>query len=317
MIHGPIDDSFSHLLQVSSYSLYTPAYTSPVESPLVIHNMIAGLDGHFPISASPLPAKSLDTHLVTADPLEVNPVHVPGEQEAAPAATNAFGENNYLGLTTLDAHTTLQTPTRSSSAEDTIPLASVVEDAVDAPSAPPTAVASRRQAPGPHRCVLMVSPFPAAGITPTTPPTGDSPTTKTDEAKSRPRNIQKDSFAARHRIQVETPSIPTSGSSSLVHRTRRGRPSVGPVGDQMSTKSPGAPPGAPPPALVDPRPAARRARQRKRNSSGDESYSGSDKKFKCEYCGQTFGRKEHVKRHMNGIHQQIKGKTLLYPIFAF
>jgi len=281
---------------MSSQSLYTPAYNSPVESPPFIHNINTSLDGHFSITAPLHPAKFVETHLMTAG----IPIHAAVEQELVAAAINALGEDI---LATVDAaQSTLETPTRSTKG-DIIPIASVTEEAVDTPAAPPPVV------PESVHPMPILSPISSPTTTSTTIPNDDSSTIKTQEAKSRLRNVQKESFAARHRIPVEIPSLPISESSSLVHRTRRGRPSVGSIGIEFSTKFP----GVPPPAPVDPRPAARRARQRKRSGNGDESYGGSEKKFKCEYCGQTFGRKEHVKRHERGIHQQIKGKTLLDP----
>jgi hypothetical protein len=235
-------------------------------------------------------------------------IHVPTGQEFAAAVINALGEDNQVGPVTLDIpQTTLETPARSS--EDLIPLVPVPEEEVDAPAALPPVVPSYLHSPGTLLRMPIPSRCPSPATTTTTALTSDFTTTKTKEIKYRPRSIQKESFAARHRIQVGVSSLPTSESSSLVHRTRRGRPSVGPIGEEISAKFS----GVPPPAPVDPRPAARRARQRKRNSNGDENYGGSEKKFKCEHCGQTFGRKEHVKRHVSGIHQQVKGRTPLDP----
>jgi hypothetical protein len=297
MVSGPIDDWFSHSLQMSSHSLYTPAYNSPVESPLVAHNLTTSLDGHFPMSAPLLPARSVGSNLMTAN------LH----KEFAPADINALGEGDHFIPETLDvARTTLESSARFS--EDIISLAPVVEEAVDTSAAPLPVALSHLQSPESLHQMQTLSPFPLSATTPTSAPTGGSSIIIAKDAKSRPRNVQKESFAARHRIQIETSSVPTSESSPLVHRTRRGRPSGGHIGGESSTKFP----GVPPPAPVDPRPAARRARQRKKNGSADESYGGPEKKFKCEYCGQTFGRKEHVKRHVSGIHQQVKGKTLLY-----
>jgi len=260
--------------------------------------MATNLEGPFSISAPLLPAKPIGTHLMTADPRD----------GLAPGDVNALGEGDHFITPTLGvAQATLETSARSSE-EDIISLALVAGEAVGASAAPLPAAAPHLRSPESPGEVQTISPSSNSVTTPTTVPTDDCLVIKTKEANSRLRNVQKESFAARHRIQVETPSFPTSGSSSLVHRTRRGRPSGSSIGSEISTKFPGLAPSAP----VDPRPAARRARQRKRNGSGDESYGGPEKKFKCEHCGQTFGRKEHVKRHVSGIHQQVKGKTLLH-----
>jgi hypothetical protein len=249
------------------------------------------------MSALQLPAKSL----MTANP----------QKRLAPGDVNALGEDDHFITSILGvAQATEETAVRSSAEEDSFSLALVAEEEASAYDAPLPIAPSHLQSPESFGEVQTISPFPISVTTPTTISTDDCDdclVTKTKEAKSRPRTVQKESFAARHRIQVETSSFPTSESSSLVHRTRRGRPSGGSVGGEFSTKFPSVPPSAP----VDPRPAARRARQRKSNGSSDESYGGPEKKFKCEHCGQTFGRKEHVKRHVSGIHQQVKGKTLL------
>jgi len=272
-----------------------------------MNNLTTSLDGQFPISVPLLPAKSSETHFMNANPHQGIPIYIPAENELTPDATNSLEEDSHFSPAMLDiVQTTLETPARSS--EGHIPLARVAEEAVGTPAAPPPVIPSHLQYLQSLRRVPVLSPLLSPATTPAIVPTDDPSTTKDKETKSRPRNVQKESFAARHRIQVEIPSLTTSESSSLVHRTRRGRPSIGSIGDEFSTKFP----GVPPPAPVDPRPAARRARQRKKNGNGDESYGASDKKFKCEHCGQTFGRKEHVKRHVSGIHQQIKGKTLLY-----
>lgn len=266
-----------------------------------MQNITTSLDGHFPPLLSD---KSAETHLGTANHQQGIPIHAPVEQGLASLAINIFEDGSLAALG--PAQTTLETPARSSEG-GIISIASAEEEAVNMPAAPPSVVPSHLQYPESVQPVPIPSPFPSPSTTSITVVNDDSSTIKTKESKSRPRNVQKESFAARHRIQVEIPCLPTSESSSLVHRTRRGRPSIGSIGIEFSTKFP----DVPPPAPVDPRPAARRARQRKRNSNGDENYGGSEKKFKCEYCGQTFGRKEHVKRHERGIHQQIKGKTLL------
>lgn len=276
---------------MSSNSLYTPAYNSPAESPLVTHDVTASLDALFSMSAPPLPAESVAANL---------------QKEFAPAATHAIVEDNHFIPTTLDvAQTTLDT-SASPSEEDIISLALVAEELVDTSAAPLPVLPSHIRSPESLCQMQTLSPFPISATSPSGVPTDDSSISKTKESQSRARNVQKESFAARHRIQVETCSFPASESSSLVHRTRRGRPSGGPIGDESSTKLPGVPLGP-----INPRPVARRARQRKRNGGGDENYGGPEKKFKCEHCGQTFGRKEHVKRHVSGIHQQVKGKTLL------
>ena len=262
---------------------------------MVTNSITANLEGQFSMSAPLLPAKSVGTHLMTANP----------QKGLAPGDISALIGDNHFITSTLDV-VTRETSARSSE-EDMFSLALVAEEAVGAPDAPLPVAPLHLQSPESPPQMQTSSPFSVSVTTPTTVPTDDCSVTKTKEAKSRPRNVQKESFAARHRIQVETSSFPTSESSSLVHRTRRGRPSGGSIGGELSTKSPGVPPSAP----VDPRPAARRARQRKRINGSDESYGGPEKKFKCEHCGQTFGRKEHVKRHVSGIHQQVKGETPL------
>ena len=250
------------------------------------------------MSAPLLPAKSVGTHLMTPNP----------QNAFAPAAPNAFVEDSHFIPSTLDvAQAILETP-MGFSEEDIISFALAAEEGVDSSATPLPVPPSHLHSPQSLCQVQTFPPVPIPVTTPTAAPTDDSSITKAKECKSRPRNLQKESFAARHRIQVETASVPTSGSPSLVHRTRRGRPSGSSTGGEISTKIPGVPPSVP----VDPRPAARRARQRKKNGGGDESYGGPEKKFKCDHCGQTFGRKEHVKRHVSGIHQQVKGKTLLY-----
>lgn len=300
MTRGLID-CFSHSLQMSSQSLYTPTYNSPAEPPMFAHDISTSLDGPFSISDPLLPAEFVETHPGTANHHQGIPIYAPIEQELAPAVINAVEEDT---LATLHAdHTTLEAPARSSES-GIIPIGSVEEEAVDTPAALPPVALSHLQSS--ESVQPMPTPTPCSSPS-ATAPNPDPSTIETKEVKSRPRNVQKESFAARHRIQVEIPSLPTTSSSSLVHRTRRGRPSIGSIGIEFSNKFL----DLPPPAPVDPRPAARRARQRKRNTNGDESYGGAEKKFKCEYCGQTFGRKEHVKRHERGIHQQIKGKTLL------
>ncbi len=278
-------------LQMSSHSLYTPAYNSPAESPLVTHT---GMEGQFPISAPLLPAKSVGTHLMTGNP----------QNGLAPASVNSVGEDGHFIPLTVNV---LETSARFSE-EDILSLALAAEEAVGSSAVPLPVPPSHLHSPQSLRQVQTLPPVPISVTTPTTVPTDDSSITKAKEGKSRLRNVQKESFAARHRIQIETSSVPTSEPSSLVHRTRRGRPSGSSTGGEFSTKFPRVPPSVP----VDPRPAARRARQRKRNGGGDESYGGPEKKFKCDHCGQTFGRKEHVKRHVSGIHQQVKGKTLQY-----
>ena len=298
MLSGPIDNLSSHSSQISSHSLYTPVYNSPIESPLVTNNIATSMEGHFPMSTPLLPVKSVGTHLMTENP----------QNALAPAASNSIeGDSHFIPLTLDIAQTALEIPMQFSE-EDIISFALVAEEAVGSPTAPLPVPPSHLHSPQTLHQVQTLSPVPIPVTTPTTVQTDDSSITKAKEGKSRPRNLQKESFAARHRIPVESSSIPTSGSPSLVHRTRRGRPSGSSTGGEFSTKFPGVPPSAP----VDPRPAARRARQRKRNGGGDESYGGPEKKFKCDHCGQTFGRKEHVKRHVSGIHQQVKGKTLLY-----
>ena len=249
------------------------------------------MEDHFSMSAPLLPAKSVGAHLMTANL----------QNELAQATANAIAEDSHFIPLTLDqVQTTLETPVRFSE-EDIISFALAAEEAVGSSAAPLPVPPLHLHSPQSLHQVQTLPPV-------TTPTTDDSSITKAKECKSRTRNLQKESFAARHRIQVETSSVPTSGSASLVHRTRRGRPSGSSTGGEFSTKFPGAPPSVP----VDPRPAARRARQRKKNGGGDESYGGPEKKFKCEHCGQTFGRKEHVKRHVSGIHQQVKGETLLF-----
>ena len=284
-------------LQMSGHSLYTPAYNSSVESPLVTQNISTGMEGQFPIFTPLLPAKSVGTHLMTGN----------FQNGLAPIPVNSIGEDGHFIPSSLDvAQTTLETSTRFSE-EDIISLALAAEAAVGSSAAPLPVSPSPLHSPQSLRQVQTPPPIPISVATPTVP-TDDSSISKAKEGKPRLRSVQKESFAARHRIPVETSSIPTSEPSPLVHRTRRGRPSASSTGGEYSTKFPRVPPSVP----VDPRPAARRARQRKKNGGGDESYGGPEKKFKCEHCGQTFGRKEHVKRHVSGIHQQIKGKTLLY-----
>ena len=282
---------------MSGHSLYTPAYNSPAESPLVTQNITTGLEGHFPIYAPLLPAKSVGTHLTTGN----------FQNGLAPAAVNSIGEDGHFIPSSLNvAQTTLDASTRFSE-EDFISLALAAEEAVGSSAVPLPVSPSHLHSPQPLHQVQTLPPVPISVTTPTVP-TDDTSISKAKEGRSRPRSVQKESFAARHRIQVETSSMPTSEPSPLVHRTRRGRPSGSSTGGEYSTKFPRVPASVP----VDPRPAARRARQRKRNGGSDESYGGPEKKFKCEHCGQTFGRKEHVKRHVSGIHQQVKGKTLLY-----
>ena len=253
------------------------------------------------MSAPLLPANSVGTHLMTANP----------QKGLDSGDIDALIGNNHFITSPLDVVT--QEISARSSEEDIFSLALVAEEPVGAPAAPLPVSPSHLQSPESPPQMQTISPFSISVTTPTTAPTDDCSVPKTKEAKSRPRNVQKESFAARHRIQVETSSFPTTESSSLVHRTRRGRPSGGSIGGEVSTKFPGIPPSA----SVDPRPAARRARQRKRNNGSDESYGGPEKRFKCEHCGQTFGRKEHVKRHVSGIHQQVKGETPLYVYLFF
>jgi hypothetical protein len=275
----PIVDWFSHACQASSRSLYTPEYTPPTESPLITNSLGLNLDDYFPITASLPPTTAVEAGVFVADPYQDVLIHVPEQQESASVVISTLEEDNYFRPTTLDVLHTTQTPVRSSSMGGIVPLPPVEEVADVSGAIPPPFLSQPLEAFGRMQTFLH---SPTATI-------------------SHPRFIKKDSFAARHRIQVEIPSLPTS-ESSLVHRTRRGRASAT---DEKPTRVLHDP--------VDSHPASRRARQRERNGNSAENYGGSEKRFKCEHCGQAFGRKEHLRRHVSCIHQQIKGEGFLGP----